>query len=310
MHTSRDGRLIGVETDFQLGIFRPIAALAYGLESGSIRYRAGGTFKTGFEVPLAGLRLGDFSAALVDWPSTPILGREGQMGIELGLSLGPAHFSGFFGRLWPFDGRAPQAAFITVEVTRSLKLPFELTLSSSSYMIMGLVLPEVEGGGSFSSTVNTLSLSLGELAITGRWGSLKNEAGLEGFEFTTGVRGISRPLKGHKFWNITLERRFPIYETSFELPLPPELIEKVPLPKELPVSLEGALFLQAGGATRKEPEEQGIAGQKSDGEGLGLRSETLLSWGISAELSVHRFSIHAELIITQEGETRFSMSFL
>jgi hypothetical protein len=310
MHTSRDGQLIGIETDFQFGIFRPIAALAYGLESGSIRYRAGLTLATGFKIPVVDLRLEDFSGALVDWPQTPILGREGQTGIELGLSLGPARYRAFFGELWPLDEEAPQVAYLSMEVTRSWQLPFELLLSSSSQAVMGMLL---EGGGPFHSMTNTLSLRLGGLTLSGRWGSLQNQARLEAFEFTTSVRGIAQLIKGRQFWNVTLERKFTMHETSIELPIPPELVEVIPLPKTLPIMLQGALFLQAGGATREEPIDQGdgAAGQQSNGEGveLELKTEMLFSWGISATLFVHDFPIRAELIITQEGETKFSVNF-
>lgn len=301
--TSLDGQLIGVETDFQFGIFKPIGALAYGLESGRFRYKAGLQLTTGFEIPLVGLRVGDFSGSLIDWPESPILGREGQKGVELGLNMGPTRYRAFLGELWPLspesagDGAVPQVAYLSIDATRSWRLPFELALSSSSQAIMGVVLADgFEKALPFEAMTGSLSLSLGGLRVSGRWGRLQNEAQLEGFEFTTGVRGIAQALKGREFWNVTLERAFPMYETAIALPIPPELAERARLPTELPLRLEGSLFLQAGGAARgqapSEPE-----------------TETLFSWGISAGLSIDTFSVRAQLIVTQAGETKFSLSF-
>jgi len=132
--TSLDGQLVGIETDFQFGIFKPIAALAYGVESGRFRYKAGLRLATGFEVPVVGLRIGDFSGALIDWPRSPILGREGQKGVELGVNLGPTRYRAFLGELWPRgsesenDGTVPQVAYLSMDVTRRWNLPFKLGL--------------------------------------------------------------------------------------------------------------------------------------------------------------------------------------
>jgi hypothetical protein len=314
--TSLDGQLIGIETDLQFGIWKPIAALAYGLESQRFRYRVGLTLATGLKLPLAGLELRDFSGALVDWPMSPILGREGQSGLELGMDLGPTRYRAFFGRLWQVadESEAPQVAYLAADVTRTWQLPFDLLLSSSSHTILGMVLSgrfEDRNPFQFQSMTSALSLSLGGLRMSGRWGRLQNGARLEGFQFTTGVRGITQALKGHEFWNVTLERTFPMYETAIELPTPPELVRF--LPRSLPVTLQGVLFVQAGSATHRKEGEDLDAHQANGGNGPQpqpeLETEMLFSWGISVILSIHQLRVRAELVITQDGETRFNFSF-
>ncbi len=299
--TSLDGQLIGLETDLQFGIWKPIAALAYGLESRHVRYKAGLMLAMGFDLPGLGQRLGDFRAALVDWPDSPILGREGQSGIEVGWRLGNTQFSGFWGTLWPREDEAPQIQYLSIETFDSYPLPFDLQLSSSSHMIVGMVLADEPERKLFQSMTRTLTLSMGDLRLSGRLGMLENEAQLEGFEFTTGVKGITQSLKGTEFWNVTLERTFPMYESAVALPVPPDLAQF--LPASVPVGLRGAFFVQAGGATHKKNPEV------SNGATNELETEMLFSWGISATFSISELRIQTELIFTQDGETRFNFGF-
>ena len=153
----------------------------------------------------------------------------------------------------------------------------------------------------FQSMTRTLTLSLGDLRLSGRWGMLENEAQLDGFEFTTGVRGISQSLKGQEFWNVTLERTFSMYESAIPLALPVEV--QAFLPASLPVGLKGAFFVQAGGAARHQ------ITQTEDEDASSMESEMLFSWGLSAAFSIHEFRLQAELIFTQHGETRFNFGF-
>jgi hypothetical protein len=314
--TSLDGQLIGLESNFQFGIWKPIAAAAYGLESGRIRYKAGLLLDTGFTLPVLEMRLEEFHAEFVDWFSTPVLGREGQSGIEAGLTLGDARYVGFFGQLWTSEGEAPQVAYLVTDMGRTLKLPYDLTLRASSRTVVGQLLASEKP---FRSASYSLGLSLGSLRLTGRWGTLENEADLKDFQFTMGVRGIAQSLQGHEFWSVTLERSFPMYETSWALPVPPELESF--LPTSLPVSLTGAFFVQAGGATReveelRDTDANGGSGgtsaqEKNENEGpsAAFETEALFSWGMYATLSIQQMRIRAELIITQSGETKFSVSF-
>ena len=296
--TSLDGQLVGVDTDLQFGIWKPIAALAYGLNSGRFRYKAGLTLATGFHLPGLGERLGDFRAALVDWPASPVLGREGQSGVEIGWRMGNAQFSGFWGTLWPREGHAPQVQYLSIDTLDTYTLPYDLRLSSSSTMIIGMLMADEK---LFQSMTRTLTLSLGDLRLSGRYGMLENEAQLDGFEFSTGVRGIAQSLKGHEFWNLTLERTFSMYESAIPLALPAEL--QAFLPASLPVGLQGAFFVQAGGATHQ------VITKTEDEEMSKMETEMLFSWGISTTFSIHEFRLRAELIFTQDGETRFNFSF-
>lgn len=340
--TSRDGQLIGLKSNLRWGIWKPIAAVAYGLESGNLRYQAGLLLDTHFTLPGLGLRVGPFSAAFVDWFSTPVLGREGQKGLQLGLRLGNTQYTGFFGELWSLpEEEAPQVGYLLTEVNRSFRLPYDLTLSASSQTIVGILLPPApaqaqaqtqaqaqdrdqardeegdlppEGLPQFQAMTQSLTLRLGDLTLSGRWGSLENDADLEEFLFTTGVRGISRALKGHVFWNVTLSRSFPMYEADLPLPLPPELTE-YGVPDSMPLSLSGKFFVQAGGIVREgespaplpvpeTPTESGIDGPPE------TETEALFSWGISATLTIfEEFRLQMELIVTQSGETKFDLRF-
>ena len=339
--TSRDGQIIGVKSNWQWGIWKPIAAVAYGLESKRIRYQAGLLLDTDFEMPGLGMKVGPFSAAFVDWFATPVLGREGQKGLKLGVRLGDTQYTGFLGELWslPQEERAPTVGYLLLEANRSFRLPYDLTLSSYSRTLFGVLLPEgglkaLHGAPApatlpqFSSMTQSLTLRLGDLSLSGRWGSLHNEADLPKFIFTTGVRGITRALTGHIFWNVTLSRTFPMYAAELPLPFPPELA-RYGVPDSMPVSLDGNLFVQAGGIVREvtpepegesppSPESLGMEAQPAHGrgEGAGVKTETetetetLFSWGISATLTVFEgVRVRMELIINQMGETRFNVSF-
>ena len=329
--TSRDGQLIGLKSNFQWGIWKPIAAVAYGLESGNIRYQAGLLLDTRLELPGLGLKVGPFSAAFVDWFSTPVLGREGQKGLELGVRLGDTQYTGFLGELWSLDPeeQAPLVGYLLMEASRSLRLPYDLTLSSYSKTVFGVLLPAegfeapTSGAGEelaleelpqFHSVTQSLTLRLGELSLSGRWGTLQNDAQLEKFIFTTGVRGISQALEGHVFWNVTLSRQFPLYEAELPLPLPPELAQ-YGVPDSIPLNLAGKFFVQAGGIVREiessappseNPAELGIDVQPEPE----TETEALFSWGISATLTIFEgVRVRMELIVTQAGETKFNVSF-
>lgn len=341
--TSRDGQLIGLKSNFQWGIWKPIAAVAYGLESGNIRYQAGLMLDTRVVLPGLGLNVGPFSAAFVDWFSTPVLGREGQRGLQLGLRLGDTRYTGFFGELWSLpEEEAPKVGYLLAEVNRSFRLPYELTLSSSSQTVVGVLLPPDLDGSSleedlppeklpqFQSMTQSLTLRLGELSLTGRWGSLQNEADLGEFIFTTGVRGIPQVLEGHVFWNVTLSRSFPMYEADLPLPLPPELTE-YGVPDSMPLSLSGKFFVQAGGVVREVPSppeaspSEGSSASEEVPPGIDVQpekegtepeveaeteTEALFSWGISATLTIfEQFRLQVELIVTQSGETKFNVRF-
>ncbi len=332
--TSLDGQLIGLELKgVQFGIWKPIAAAAYGLESGRIRYKAGMGLDVEFTLPslFKPTRIGGFYAALLDWFETPVLGREGQRGVEAGFRWGETQYTGFLGTLWPQSAEEPDAeplvGYLTIASAKSLKLPFDLTLTFSSRTVLGWLLPaaaltlestsqELDSDEetkdelkTFRSMNYSLSLQLGDLQLSGQWGMLENPAELAGFEFTTGVRGIARTLQGQAFWNVTLNRTFPMYEVRIKLPTPPELATF--LPTELPVALQGSLIVQTGGVLQETQPEAEASAQESESSDLerAFRHEALLSWGLSATLAVGNARLRADLIISQEGETVFRVSF-
>ncbi len=367
VQTGRDGQLIGLElAGVQWGPWRPIGAVAYGLESGAVRFKAGLGVDWGVELPLPvelqllrggkPVRLEGLYAQAMDWFETPVLGREGQTGVEAGFTLGETRYRAFGGRLWPRPddetgeaGEGPLVAYLAMSESRSWDLPFGLALGLSARSVMGVRLepflaqaepelePEpdelegkVEGWErwSFSSAVYTLSVGLDGLELRARGGHLENPAGLPGFEFTTGVRGLA-PLKGPAFWNVGLTRRLPVYETRLELPVPPELERW--LPSELAITLEGAFRVQMGGVFRPPepsegpPEEEGRTltlgalvddeEDEEDAEGEGRKGkepwahEGLLSWGLSLTLRVQTFTVRVDAVITQEGEAAVRLSF-
>lgn len=311
-HTGLDGRLIGLTTDVRIETWKPIAALAYGLRSGRLRYRAGLELKRGVELPLIGTRLGDPSVALTDWPESPVLGREGQRGVQVGWRLGPTRVSAFTGSLWPLHRKRTQegtldVSYIRLDTSRAFDLPFELQAHASSQTLIGMALDAGPAEQVFRATTRSLSLTLGDFRVSGRWGMLSNGAQLAGFEFTTGVRGVPHILRGHQFWNLTLRRTFRMHESSIpiELPVPVPPVLKRLLPESLPVLLEGTLFLQAGGATRGDPSGSAVHQQLAGSTSTGMS----FSWGMLLSYSIHNLRVEADLIIPQSGEVQFHWKF-
>jgi hypothetical protein len=340
--TSLDGQLIGFElVDVQFGIWEPIVALAFGKNDKGIRirYRGGMTIASGIEIPILKQFFGDFGAAIVNWPSSPILGREGQTGLELGLKLGETEYKGFIGELWPLgsDDFFTPVAFFSSDAFYSASLPYGITLSGSTQTVAGMVLPQKESGidssikslfeqlsmekvdWPFRSTKFSAGVGLNGFRVSGQWGLLSNEAALDSFEFVTGVRGISQSLRGDSYWNVTLSRNFTMYETSIPLDLPEQFSDVPLIPTELPVKLAGRLFFQGGAVineleppaeeTEPSPDVPEEAQQIDENSKPILESEMLFSWGISTTLTIYELNIRADLVFTQDGETKFSFSF-
>jgi len=346
--TSLDGQLIGLEViDLKFGLWQPIAAIGVPTDFSKIpdhiRFKAGIINTYQYELPVVGEELGNFRAAVVNWPSTPVLGREGQTGIELGADLGTSKYRAFVGNLWPVneDDVFTPAGLISTSTTQSFSLPFSSRLTFSSSSVQGVMLPPTENGltGSFenlfealgnedftdkfNSANYTLTLSIQGLILSGRFGYLTNPAELNRFEFVTGVRGGTQPLRGHQYWNLTFERRFNMYETSLPLNLPVQFRDFPFIPRQLDVSLDGRLFFQGAAATFEVEVE---TGDEDSGNSLPppvaqptqadeqepepeLQTDMLFSWGLSTTLTVYEFRVRAEIIINQEGETKFSFTF-
>jgi hypothetical protein len=304
-----DGTLIGFEADCRFGNWEPFGRAAYGLKSKLFRYEVGlGLISSA--VPVIGGE-GGLRASLLDWPSSPILGQLGERGIALSLSHEGNQARAFWGYLWSETGPEPQVAYVAVDMDRSYSLPFGLYISSSSNMTYGALLGGSDSTHStFNSNTETLTFSIGDLRMTGRWGRLSNKADLKDFEFVTAVRGITKVLRGHDFWSFDLERRFTLYQTSIPLPL-----ELPTIGHALPIQLSGALTFQAGSATHERPPLTPVAQMESPQGPEGPKgakrqeTETLFSWGLAAIVSVSQFQLRADLVFTQDGQFQFLMNF-
>lgn len=319
--TSKDGRLVGIDTNLPAisDLWKPRAALAYGVDSGRFRYQAGLTITTGISLPVVDQRIGDPSLAIVDWPSSPILGREGQSGVEAGLSLGDTRATGFYGSLWGRDdGLDRQVGYVRLDSGTSFNLPYGVRAHTDSAMTFGALMDGSTLESTFQSNTGSIGLSLDGFSASLNYGSLTNEADLAGFEFTTGVPGLGGPLTGERYWKLTLRRTFPMYESAIPLPVPDGLPNVVP--RELPFALRGDVGVHVANADQKvQPEPETPDGSAEDSEAqqftpspdpdVSWMSEMGFSWSASVTLSVDGFSIRAELVVPQDGSTRFNVNF-
>ena len=319
--TSKDGRLVGFDTNLPpiSDLWKPRAALAYGVDSGRFRYQAGLTVATGLGLPVLDQRIGDPSLAIVDWPSSPILGREGQSGIEAGLSLGDVRATAFYGSLWGRgDHLDRQVGYVRLDSGTSFNLPYGVRAHTDSVMTFGALMDGSTPGATFQSKTGSVGLSLDGFSARVNYGSLTNAADLAGFEFTTGVPGLGGPLTGERYWRLTLRRTFEMYETAIPLPVPEGLPSMVP--RELPLTLRGDVGVHVANADQKaqpDPETpdgsaEGSAAQQlmpSQDPDVEWTSEMGFSWSASVTLSAGGVSIRAELVVPQDGSTRFNVNF-
>ncbi len=319
--TSKDGRLVGFDTNVPAirDLWKPRAALAYGVDSGRFRYQAGVRVTTGVSLPVIDQRIGEPSLAVVDWPTSPILGRAGQSGIEAGLSFGETRATGFYGSLWGREDRPDrEVGYVQLDSATSVDLPHGVRAHTNSVMTYGALMDGSSLGETFQSHTGSVGLSLAGFSARVNYGSLTNAADLAGFEFTTGVPGLGGPLTGERYWKLTLSRRFPMYETAIPLPLPQGLSSTVP--QELPLTLRGDLGVHVANADqRASPEAEAPEGSaetpasqqaepSSDVAGA-WSSEMGFSWSASLTLSVDGFSVRAQLVVPQDGSTELNVNF-
>jgi hypothetical protein len=298
---SIDGRLVGFEADCRFGNWEPFGSVGYGLKSKSFRYKVGlGLLSSA--LPLVG-DAGGVRASLVNWPSSPILGQLGESGVALALSRGGDQARVFWGRFWGTESAGPQVVYLTVDGGQSYSLPYAIFLTSSSSMTFGFLRgTDGQMGKPFNANSQTVTLGIGDLRLTGRWGHLTNEADLKDFEFVAGVRGIPKLLRGHDFWSLDVERRFTLYQTSIPLPLDLPTIGST-----LPFQVSGALTFQAGSATHQRLPFTPVA--QMEGAKHGDETETLFSWGLAAIVSLSQFQLRADFVFTQDGQFQFLMNF-
>lgn len=319
--TSKDGRLVGFDTNLPaIGeLWKPRAAAAYGFDSGRVRYQAGLEVTTGISIPVIDQRVGNPSLAVVDWPSSPILGREGQSGVELGISVGETHAIGFFGSLWGRDDQPDRnVGYVQLDSGTSFDLAYGVRARTNSVMTVGALMDGSTPGQMFQSNRGSVGLSLDGFSANVRYGSLTNAADLAGFEFTTGVPGLGGPLTGERYWQLTLSRSFPMYETGIPLPVPPEWPNTIPT--EIPLTLRGDIGVHVANADRRsEAEGESPNGSSAttgsqqadspDAVDMEWTSEMGFSWTASLTLSVQNVSVKARLAVPQDGSPRFTVNF-
>ncbi|MCS6936450.1 MAG: hypothetical protein NZ610_04375 [Candidatus Bipolaricaulota bacterium] len=300
---SVDGYLLGAQGSFKLFQFlEPSLALAYGLQSQKIRYQAGLTV---WEVKLS----------LLDWPGTPVLGRVGQSGLQVthksSRSLGTLldveiqqyenSVTLFFGTLWPWvpNELPPDILYLSLSSAQRFALPFGITLNVNSRTLYGWwrlgVLPL-----SFQYTQSHLELKRDLLSVSFGFGTLQNEGRLPDFEFVQSVKGETETIKGEQFWALRFERRFEMIRVP--LGLPPLPVINKPLFESF--FIEGAVFVQLSTtktALREKPEETEEAERCAR---CIVPMANLLSWGLSAILSLDGLKFRLDIVFKRDGEYR------
>ncbi|MCL6642536.1 MAG: hypothetical protein K6T71_04345 [Candidatus Bipolaricaulota bacterium] len=306
---SVDGLLLGAEGSYKFfGWLEPSLAVAYGLQSQQIRYRAG-------------ISTWALTVSLLDWPRTALLGRIGESGLKGTLNLseglpivgdffgGPSwlerelggssqsRVSGFFGTPWPWteDPNPPDIAYVLWESSSIFRLPFGIELGISQRTLLGWwqlgVLPS-----EFRYSQTNLSLRYEALSVSFSYGDLENKSNLPGFIFVQGVKGESTTIKGDQFWAVQFERAFDVMTVSVPVPL---------LPQPLGLLVQGGIFLQVSNASKIE--------LPSDGQQEGKRVwQNLLSWGVSLVLSFDRTmgaKARADFVFTRDGQFHFLFGF-
>jgi len=302
---SVDGLLLGAEGSYKFfGWLEPSLAVAYGLQSQQIRYKAG-------------ISAWDLTVSVLDWPRTAVLGRIGESGLKATLNLSEelpiigdffggtswveqelggssqSTVSGFVGTLWPWteDPNPLDIAYLLWESRRSFRLPFGIELGMSQRMLLGWwqlgVLPS-----EFRYSQTNLSLRYEALSVSLSYGNLENKSNLPGFIFVQGVKGESTTIRGDQFWAVQFERAFDVMTASVPLPL---------LPQPLELLVQGGIFLQVSSAGKIE--------LPSDGQHEDKRAwQNLLSWGVSLVLSFDRVSgakVRVDFIFTRDGQFHF-----
>lgn len=319
--TSKDGRLVGFDTNLPAigGLWKPRAAAAYGFDSGRFRYQAGLKVTTGVSIPVVDQRVGNPSLAVVDWPSSPILGREGQSGVELGISVGETRATGFVGSLWGRDDQPDRnVGYIQLDSGTSFDLAYGVRARTNSVMTFGALMDGSTLGKTFQSNRGSVSLSLDGFSANVRYGSLTNAADLAGYEFSTGVPGLGGSLTGERYWQLTLSRSFSMYETGIPLPVPPEWPNT--LPTEIPLTLRGDIGVHVANADRRSEAKSESPDGSSETTGaqqadspdeidMEWTSKMGFSWTASLTLSVRNVSVKARLAVPQDGSPRFTVNF-
>jgi hypothetical protein len=287
---SIDGMLIGLEGGYGFesgfGTLKPFLGIAYGLDSQKIRHKLG-------------LQVGSLRVSHVDWMSSAVLGREGEMGWKFGTSLmGMANVSVFAGELWQKSGTSPNVGYLHIASNKSFDLGNGITLSYWSKSVWGAFMPISQASLDklFYSKQQGVSLAVGQFTLVFSMGQpIENKAQLENFQFTNAIVGYEeKPLKGEEFWKFALARRFPVLSIPLDLKRPAFWPESAPWLEELP--LQGLLFFEGLNSTHKEAGKDAI-------------SENIFGWGAGLELTVMMAKLQAKIIFDRDGKHTFKLEF-
>gem|GEM_PF-2853067 len=307
LQSERDGLLLGL--DFRLDLRLPPwgtwelgSGGVLGLESRRLRFRTG----LGWE--------GVVGVSYGDWPSSLVLGRQGEAGSRVTADLvalyrvlaGPRQDflapvlerselqgTGFWGRLWPGpdEEEGPEVRYLHLKGFLYWPLPWGIVLESRGEFLHGrpLLTPE----RTFQTFFTRTELRAGDTSLRVELGELDNPAELPGFRFRLGLRSYPEPVPGERFLLASLERRFDVVEAflgalDLTFLLGPD---RGWVPLYLRVS--STLFFEGGlvrGVETPETETAGI----------------LFGWGIS--LSFPDLDLDVDVGINRAGQPRLRIT--
>jgi hypothetical protein len=328
-----DRVLIGLEGGYGFstgfGTLKPFGGLAYGLDSQKIRHKIGLELSSVTPSQMTNT----FGISHVDWPSGAVLGREGEMGFKLSASRNTPQLFDFtwlrihtknnlfVGTLWDKRADAPEVAYFHVNQSLYITLPYRISLEWNSISLNGSMMLSKAGQGDlqgtlinllanglfasllpsdkkdeskiFNSSLERISLRVGQLGLYLSSGKLSNRANLEGFAFSHEVIGYADVVKNEQFWKFSVDRRFPLLWIPLNLPRPPYWPADAPwFDEELPV--HGVLLFEGLNSTPKAAADQ-------DPE-----TKNFFGWGLGLELTVFEgLTIDAKIIFNSEGKITF-----
>jgi hypothetical protein len=289
----RDGLLLGLDLDLILGGWEMGVGGAFGMISQAGRFRTGVRYGQ-----VAGLSYGD-------WPTSLVLGRQGEQGIHLTLDLialnrllGPGRESllaeilrrsrlqgtGFWGRLWPGENEAdgPEVRYVHLRGFIHWPLPAGIALETQGEFLLGHPLQATEIP--FQTFFSVSRLWVDRTSLEVRLGELDNPAGLAGFRFDLGLRSYPDAFGGNRFFLVTLEQGFEVFSSRlFDLDLTEILGARLGW---IPVKLRvlSSVFFEGGLV---------LGGGESP-------SEVLFGWGTS--LSFPDLDVKVHLAVNRAGQ--------
>ena len=288
----RDGLLLGIDFGLMLEGWELGAGGAYGLLSQAGRFRTGVAYEKAI-----GLSYGD-------WPTSFVLGRQGEQGIHLSLDLialnrllgnpgvglleamlrqSKLQGTGFLGELWPGEGekQGPAVRYLHLSGFIHWPLPLGMSLETRGELMIGQPLQNPEN--LFQTFFSSSRIWVDQTTMEFRLGELDNPAGLAGFRFDLGLHSYPNAFAGRRFLLGTLEQGFEVLTTQlFQLDLSGILGPRLGW---IPVKLRvlSSVFFEGGIVFGDEDHMQ----------------ELLFGWGTS--LSFPDLDVKINLAVNREG---------